>query len=559
VISRILKIGIISGGLILMMDYANRMLNDADTIFPVSIAFKSADPDDDPRSVGEKTGWTEYLPASPGLGWVQADFQFSEKTEEFFGSRKRELIVSFLGAYELYWNGIRVGKNGNPSGVVSGEKPGVVHQKFILPDSLLGVGHQQLLLRFSDQKNTARHQLARFSIEPYNEYFKRSQAQAILVYTLAGIFLLVAIYYFFLFFNTYRNFSFMLFALLCGVSFILIVYAYSGEYLPYTYGDYPFRQSATGFLSWTITLLLPLFYLYYFEHPHKKVMLAGMVLLLLSTRFLPENLRWTYTAAAVLIPVYLVIWALVRRKKGGTEAMIGLIVFVASYMYFNASVYVGFGVLVIATLFSLSITLGLERKKQESFIARSIRLESELLKKNIQPHFLMNTLTNIISLIESDPKLSVQLIEALSAEFYSMMDIADKKLIPIGQEIELCKAHLTVMSIRNDAQYEINTDQVDNDQEIPPAVLHTLIENGITHNRPLNGMIRFDLSDKVQAGQRVIVLRTFAAAKKAYHLIKEGIGMKYIKSRLEESFPNRWELYGAPTNFGWESKIIIKQ
>jgi len=526
------------------MDYANKVLNDAETIFPEKVEFKAVD----------QSAWTEGVPDKPGVGKVKATFKFKE---DYSTNKKRELIVSFLGAYKLYWDGQLIAESGKVSESLTYEVPGHLDRKYILPDTFVGIGTHELVLNYSDHKNTRRYQLADFSVEPYNEYFNRSQAQAILIYTLAGIFLIVTVYYFFMYFNTYRNISHLLFALLCAVSFVLIVYAYSRNYYPYTYDDYHLRQTIIWTLSFLVTLLLPLFYLYYFDHPHKRIFLVGIPVTLLISAVVSWPLGFLYTLLSVLLPLYFVIWALVKGRKGGVEAMVGLIVFLSGFMYFNVSVYVGFGILVIATLFSLSVSLGAERRQHEESMIRSSRLESQLLRKNIQPHFLMNTLTNIISLIESDPKLSIRLIEALSDEFYAMMDMADKQLITLRKEIELCEAHLQVMSIRNDVDYEMNINQLDEDVKIPPAILHTLIENGITHNLPINGKVVFELCQNQDSEKYEIQLLTYGKPKSKENMIEDGTGMKYIKSRLEESFSGKWHLENTEINEGWKTKITI--
>lgn len=538
------------------MDFANKSLVNTDTLSPKSIHFcQSKDVILTEKRI-TALNWSDTLPPSPGMGWAMVEFFLEADLSQ---GHKSELIVSFLGAYELYLEGVLIGQTGRVAVEPSEEKAGLIDRKYILPDSLLTQGRKVLLLRYSDHKNKARHQLAEFTIEPYNTFYNYSVMQAMLIYSLAGIFLIVALYYFFLYFNTYRKLSYLLFALLCGVSLVLIVFAYSRNYWPYTYAAYHPRQLVIGTLLWIITLLLPLFYLYYFNYPNKKKWLIVIPALLVIARLLGLTHLWIYTATAIMLPLYFLLWALKNNKQGSTAALIGFIVFTASFMYFNISVYVGFGVLIMATLFSLSVTLGKEREQHEASLVRSSRLEAQLLKKNIKPHFLMNTLTNIISLIEYNPRLSVRLIEALSSEFYAMMDMADKKLIPVEQEIELCQAHLEVMSIRNDICYEMDTRQVNLQLMIPPAILHTLVENGITHNDPINGKITFCLSQEQVAQGKVLCLRTYGLLKSSDHpIIEEGTGLKYVKSRLEESFPGRWDLQSGPTEQGWITKIIFK-
>ena len=57
------------------------------------------------------------------------------------------------------------------------------------------------------------------------------------------------------------------------------------------------------------------------------------------------------------------------------------------------------------------------RKEYEFSLLLSERLKNELLKKQLQPHFLMNTLTSLIDWIEEAPEIGIQFIEALANEF----------------------------------------------------------------------------------------------------------------------------------------------
>ena len=99
-------------------------------------------------------------------------------------------------------------------------------------------------------------------------------------------------------------------------------------------------------------------------------------------------------------------------------------------MTFDLSLFIGFTVLVFANLFSLSIIQRQAKVEHEQSLLRSSRLETELLRKHLKPHFLLNTLTNIISLIEHKPALSIELIEALSEEFHQLNAITSTNLIP---------------------------------------------------------------------------------------------------------------------------------
>jgi LytS/YehU family sensor histidine kinase len=185
------------------------------------------------------------------------------------------------------------------------------------------------------------------------------------------------------------------------------------------------------------------------------------------------------------------------------------------------------------------------------------RMEIELLKKNIQPHFLLNTLATIMEVIEQDPRVAVTLIEALAGEFRILAGVSDKKLIPLAQELELCRAHLRIMTLRKGAACSMETAGADGRAQVPPALFHTLVENGLTHLRPVGGEQRFLLKADHFGHTTQYTLDAFGEALPAPRTSGEGTGLRYIKARLEESFAGRWKMQDGPIPGGWRTIIQV--
>lgn len=538
---RIGKVIALSAILIGLINYANDQFSDWESIYPEQLTFHSQQHYQD---------W-DSLPGAAGPFQIAARFTFQNDP---FPNLQKELTIHCLGAYEVYWNGTFLGTNGTWSSNHSTEKPGLIYRKFIIPKNALRPGMNELEVRGSDFLNKARENIIEIKVEPYHLYSKWVLIYHSLISLMAGIFLLVTIYYGFLYFNTFRRSSYLLFSTICGLSFILVVYAYSIEFYPFTYDQYPLRQGILLSLSTVICVMLSIFYLHYFDHPHRRIFYVAIALFLLTWHLFSGGFGLVVFVLGILLPFYLVLRATIKGQTGSDEALIGLIVFMASMMYYNLSVYVGFSILVIIMLFSLSIYLGNEHRAHKLAALRSSLLEAELLRKHIRPHFLMNTLTNIISLIESDPKLSVQLIEALSEEFYTLIEISDKQLISIEKELELCRSHLKIMSIRKDVQYDLQA-SLHGSFQVPPAIFHTLIENGITHNFPIEGQVQFTITSVQKEKQIEVKFSSYGVFSEPQPNASDGTGLKYIKSRLEESYADRWELKQGSDGNCWTTLI----
>ena len=164
-------------------------------------------------------------------------------------------------------------------------------------------------------------------------------------------------------------------------------------------------------------------------------------------------------------------------------------------------------------------------------------------------------------MIEQEPKAAVTLIEALAEEFRVLSRVSGEKLIPLGQEIELCRAHLRVMSLRKGATCTLTTAGTDERALVPPALFHTLIENGLTHLLPRDGQQRFELDAAVEGGRARYVMRAHGERPTPVpgSGTRAGTGLRYIEARLEESFPGDWRCTSGPTAEGWETHLEMRR
>src|SRR3546814_11467513 len=97
--------------------------------------------------------------------------------------------------------------------------------------------------------------------------------------------------------------------------------------------------------------------------------------------------------------------------------------------------YVGFS-LVLILFFADHVRLHF-RTVRERDMARyaAQRLELDLLKKHLKPHFLMNTLTALAGWIEDPPHTAVRMVDALADEFSTLVDVSGRALIPLDAEL----------------------------------------------------------------------------------------------------------------------------
>ncbi|OSY88288.1 hypothetical protein WH52_05815 [Tenacibaculum holothuriorum] len=519
------------------------------------------------------------------ISWANHNFNDSNwsnekeipKNEEIFWARKKVSIktpidslqaiglgINTFGAYEVFWDGVLIGKNGTPGN--ESNKIGVVTQNFLIPNHLLRTGEHTIALRMS-QRYEKEHLRGIYAyIYDYKKLVTNKLKDTIYINLLAGAFLLTTIYYFFLYISDRKQYTMLLFSLSSSLFFLLIIAEYIKFYIPIHYSNFILRLRIIGLLTLFISFLVPYYFAVQFSFPYRKWFFTVYGLLLIWA-YLFYSHSYDYTAIFLaqmmwLSSTLIICFAIFKKQKNAVIVLIGLLLSFTVYKIsiFDVSLFVSFAIISLCMFYLLSVKLKEQRLAFEHSIAESTRLKYELLKKKIQPHFLMNTLTSLIDWVEEAPNKGVEFIEALADEFDLLNQVENETLIPISQEIQLCKSHLNIMKFRKEIDYIWQDEGVKNDtfQMIPPAVIHTLLENGITHCLPLeNNSMRFKLIVTAHNKQATYTFLTYAKVRNAQKNTSDGTGFKYIKARLTENYGDNWEFNSESTESGWKNVITI--
>jgi len=123
-------------------------------------------------------------------------------------------------------------------------------------------------------------------------------------------------------------------------------------------------------------------------------------------------------------------------------------------------------------------------KKEQELIHEKIKFQFENLKSQINPHFLFNSFSTLIALIESDSNEAVDYVEELSTLFRNILEYKDHDLIALDAELEVANNYLNLQKKRFGKNLIIDIQDLDafSDLRIPPLTLQLLIENAIKHN-----------------------------------------------------------------------------
>ncbi|MDJ1504967.1 histidine kinase [Xanthocytophaga agilis] len=473
------------------------------------------------------------------------------------------LAIHSFGAFECYWDGKLIGKNGIVQDSLRSEVPGIVDTYYLLPDSAVVTGTHTIALRMSQAYISDNYRRVHVRVTDYTSLIRSPLLQTCFMCTLAGALLMAALYYVFLYSQNRKRSAVLMFGMACFLFCALLMLEYLKFYIDIPYTHFYIRLEVIGVLTLIIAFLVPWYFAIQFSVPQKPVLLSvlGFCLLVLYILYYGhyDLTAQLLTLCMWVFSVGITVFALQRYFKEALIVLVGLLAsfIVHIFLYYDISLFVSFVLIVLCMLYLMAVRTREQEKAYESSLLLSERLKNELLRKHIQPHFLMNTLTSLIDWVEESPKEGVVFIEALAKEFELLSVVAEHSLIPVRQEIELCQSHLIVMKYRKEINYQWKELNIDQEEYIPPAILHTILENGITHSLPLeDGSIRFQLYFESTPQTKKYELTVFARNRPVL-IGKTGTGLKYIQARLTENYGSLWSLESCAVPEGWKSTITI--
>ena len=184
------------------------------------------------------------------------------------------------------------------------------------------------------------------------------------------------------------------------------------------------------------------------------------------------------------------------------------------------------------------------------FNAKARQLEAEkraseaqlrLLQGQMEPHFLFNTLANVLTLIDSDTARAKSMLESFTDYLRSSLGSLRRSDSTLGQELELAQAYLRLLQLRMDnrLRFRVEVDADVRRATLPPLLLQPLIENAIVHG----------LEPKIEGGEICIVARVegnslvltvaddgLGPEVQARHRPGNGVAVENIRQRLAAHF-----------------------
>jgi hypothetical protein len=125
-------------------------------------------------------------------------------------------------------------------------------------------------------------------------------------------------------------------------------------------------------------------------------------------------------------------------------------------------------------------------------------LELQVLRAQINPHFLFNALNNLRALINEDPARAREMVSRLSNTLRHTLQHSAKPRVPLADELAVVRDYVALEQLHHEERLQVNwqVDPATAGASLPPMLLQLLVENAIKHGvarTPGGGVVGVDI------------------------------------------------------------------
>ena len=254
---------------------------------------------------------------------------------------------------------------------------------------------------------------------------------------------------------------------------------------------------------------------------------------------------------------WLVAWNLARVNPARkVPASAEIINHISKIVLFNYPIVAGFAVII-----KMMKRGWLKQQETHQIAQEKSTAELQLLKAQIHPHFLFNTLNNIYFFTLTSPQKAPEMLIKLSDILRYLINECNQPLVPLVKELKMIEDYMALEKIRYGEhlkmELEIKGDY--NYKMIPPLLLIPLVENSFKHGA--SRMLTHpwvNLNITVEGQNLYLVLSNSRPNELTLPQLNGRIGLTNVKKRLQLLYPHAYELNIAEGKNSFEVFMKIK-
>ncbi len=284
-----------------------------------------------------------------------------------------------------------------------------------------------------------------------------------------------------------------------------------------------------------------------------------LIYLLLECWLFPKYIRtrrvrlYSVIAFGLVVGISL-IWSFLIRPHLTAEVNIPYFSFLRWVVCFLMCLTVFF-VITANNMFAFSFKLEQER---EAMAKAKLQLELNLLKYQLNPHFLMNTLNNIHALIEDDRDKAQDAVRTLSKIMRYMYYDTSKERVELAKDLEILQSYFELMKLRyiDGVDFQFNVPEEIPHVKVAPNLFVNIVENAMKHGISYGHASFVHFTLEVDDSHVICKVRNSKYEHKTA-ADSTGFGVKSLKKRLDLLYPEQYEYKVEETENEYFVELII--
>jgi len=291
------------------------------------------------------------------------------------------------------------------------------------------------------------------------------------------------------------------------------------------------------------------------------------ILYFILPRYLSKNKNWIITTGLMLLFICFIafinyfnfILSFYLSTRKGYFASMPTMEFItpvwARHILINYPTIIG-----LALAIKLLKNWYLKQKETVQLAREKINAELQLLKAQVHPHFLFNTLNNIYSFILKGSPRAPEMVKKLSALLNYILNECNQPLVPLSKELSLIQDYMELERIRYGDKLSMNLHIQGNakDKMISPLLLIPFVENSFKHGTSLmltHPWVKLDITIE----DRLLDFRISnnKPEQKNDAPTKKGIGLTNVKKRLQLLYPGTHSLFITENEMSYDVAMRI--
>ncbi len=204
-------------------------------------------------------------------------------------------------------------------------------------------------------------------------------------------------------------------------------------------------------------------------------------------------------------------------------------------------------ILLVGHLIDSREKLALQQTETARLSEQLSKAQLNALRRQIEPHFLFNTLNAIAGLVrEQRNDAAVSMIAGLSDFLRRVVEDSDRQQVPLGEELEFTQKYLEIQKARfaERLQFSVEVPAELLSAQVPSLILQPMVENAVKHGiakRVHGGAIRIAAS-RSNGTLTLSVYNDGPSLPAGWETSAPGIGISNVRTRLQSLYGEGFDL-----------------